>query len=429
VIAWLNPWAFAGLAVLASPILIHLLRRHRAPRVVFPSLRFVHPARTAAARMRALSDPWLLLLRMAVLAAAVCALAQPVFLTSSRVSAWNARVARAVVVDTSDSLRLLDAEGAAREAAQSETDTAFVARRIESAALQEAAAWLATAPPARRELVIVSDFQNGVLDRVSAADVPATIGRRAVPVGVAATERRLTGTPRLAGRSEIAIDPTTTRVTVTAGPAGTTGVRVLTAPGESAAALMRLVAAAGTPAPSPEQPMAIAFAGAEVPVPGGAIQADWMLHTVIRMMADPDLQAAAASAASPAKTKTADPWTDVIVDAQQRPLVRAAAAGPELVLEVMGAPESYLAAAAVRGALSARLHPSVYDEQEIARATAAQLSDWSRDAPPVGKEVAVHADRTDARWFWALALVMLAVEALVRRSGAALVPEAQADAA
>ena len=57
-IAWLQPAALIGLLALAGPILIHLLRRQRAPRVLFPSLRFVRPTRTAAVRLRVPSGPF-----------------------------------------------------------------------------------------------------------------------------------------------------------------------------------------------------------------------------------------------------------------------------------------------------------------------------------------------------------------------------------
>jgi hypothetical protein len=130
VIALLNPAALAGLAAIAAPIVIHLLRQHRASRVLFPSLRFIHPSRTAAIRLRRLADPWLLLLRVAAMGFAACALAQPVWLTESRLSGWNARVARAIVVDTSDSMSLYGARTAAREAADAESRAAITARRF-----------------------------------------------------------------------------------------------------------------------------------------------------------------------------------------------------------------------------------------------------------------------------------------------------------
>ena len=100
-IAWLNPGALVGLAVLAGPVLVHLLLRHRAARILFPSLRFVRASRTAAVRLRPPSDWLLLALRLATLGLAVLALAQPLLLAPARVAAWNARLARAVVVDVS----------------------------------------------------------------------------------------------------------------------------------------------------------------------------------------------------------------------------------------------------------------------------------------------------------------------------------------
>ena len=55
-IHWLNPAALAGLALLALPILIHLLRTRQAERIPFPSLRFVLPSETAAVRLRLPAD-------------------------------------------------------------------------------------------------------------------------------------------------------------------------------------------------------------------------------------------------------------------------------------------------------------------------------------------------------------------------------------
>ncbi len=434
-IAWLNPAALLGLAVLAIPIVIHLLRQHRAARVVFPSLRFVHASRTASVRLRSVADPWLLLLRLTALTLAVCALAGPIVVTPSRLSAWNERVARAVVVDTSDSMRLLGAASAAREAVEAEMGSAFSARKFESAdlgvAVRQAAAWLATAPPARRELVIVSDFQRGVLAQVDAVHTPETVGWRAVQVGVPPAERRFQGEPQIAARTDIHIDQATTRVTLTATVPENTGLRLLTAAKDAGSlpGLLRAVSAAGSPAPSAGEPIAIVFRGAQRPSSLEPIRSGWMLDTVIRLMADRDLRDASVPATGSEPNDGAGPWTEVACDAQQRPLVRAAAAGPELVIDVTASPDSYLAAAAVRGVLLARRGALSYREQEIARASSAELSAWSRDAPQVGREVAVHASRTDARWFWGLALLILGVEALVRRPHRTATGEAQADAA
>ena len=122
-IGWLNPAALAGLTLLAVPVLVHLLRTHRAERIMFPSLRFVAPSRTAAVRFRPPTDTLLLLLRLAIVAAAVFALARPVIVTAARQRTWNGRTVRAIVVDTSAAMRVVDPAGrrpedAARDAAR-----------------------------------------------------------------------------------------------------------------------------------------------------------------------------------------------------------------------------------------------------------------------------------------------------------------------
>ena len=129
-IAWLNPGAWVGLAVLAGPVLVHLLLRHRAARILFPSLRFVRASRTAAVRLRPPSDWLLLALRLATLGLAVVALAQPLLLAPARSAAWNARLARAVVVDASDSMKPLMASAA--RAADEEARSTTVRFRIEA---------------------------------------------------------------------------------------------------------------------------------------------------------------------------------------------------------------------------------------------------------------------------------------------------------
>ena len=58
--SFLNPLFLLGLAAVAAPIIVHLVRRTKAPRVEFPSLMFVRrvPQRTIRRRM---IRNWLLL--------------------------------------------------------------------------------------------------------------------------------------------------------------------------------------------------------------------------------------------------------------------------------------------------------------------------------------------------------------------------------
>ena len=51
-----------------------------------------------------------MLLRVAIVALAVGAVAGPILLTDARIQAWDASTARAVVVDVSDSMRAPDGD-------------------------------------------------------------------------------------------------------------------------------------------------------------------------------------------------------------------------------------------------------------------------------------------------------------------------------
>ena len=193
--AWFNAAALAGLALLAIPVLVHLLLRHRARRVPFPSLRFVRTSRTAAARLRAPSDLLLLVLRLAIIAIAVVALAQPLLITPARLAAWNTRIARAILLDRSESMKPLAAAGqrAAAAEARSATSAFHVDITIVPADLRRAVAMLRSAPPGRREIVVVSDFQVGMLAAADLRDVPAEIGLRFVQVGDPVSEQPVQG--------------------------------------------------------------------------------------------------------------------------------------------------------------------------------------------------------------------------------------------
>ncbi|MCA1652019.1 MAG: BatA domain-containing protein [Acidobacteria bacterium] len=74
-ISWLYPAAWMRLAALAGPIVVHLLRRQRAARLAFPSLRFVPASRTAAIRLRLPTEPLLLAVRVAIVALRLLAIA------------------------------------------------------------------------------------------------------------------------------------------------------------------------------------------------------------------------------------------------------------------------------------------------------------------------------------------------------------------
>src|SRR5471030_293944 len=95
-----SPWALLGLATLVVPVVIHLLGRHRARVQKFPSLRFLTPSRLMPTRRTRLNDVLILIVRLGIVAAAVIALAHPIFESANRTaamaSALSQRTARAI---------------------------------------------------------------------------------------------------------------------------------------------------------------------------------------------------------------------------------------------------------------------------------------------------------------------------------------------
>jgi hypothetical protein len=437
-IHWLNPAALGGFVLLALPILIHLLRAHRAERVLFPSLRFISPSRTAAVRFRLPADWLLLLVRLAIVTVAVVAIAQPVMVTASRLRAWNARTVRAVVVDTSAAMSVADNAGrrpldAAREAADAEDRAPIQVVRIEIPSLSDglvrATAWLATAPPARREMVLVSAFTEGSLPESELAKVPAGVGLRFVRVGGQVDVRRVTGSRLFAAADEslqvqqIELNGPKTGLRLTREPGRQSGLTVVGADPASPEVqrLWRAVAAAGAPAPAADEPLVCQFgsmaseaAAAQI----GPATPRWILRTLIRLQSDETLrQASSGITGSP--LRASDRWTVASVDGSGQPLVRVAARGDQLLMQVGAPADSFIAAAAMRALLVARAGDWSRPEQEILRTPPETMKAWSRPSPEVDRNAWRHADRSDGRWFWIFALLLLGVEQWLRRSASA----------
>jgi hypothetical protein len=425
VIGWLNPSALWVLPLAVLPIVIHLLRTHHARRVQFPSLRFVQPSRAAAVRMRLPSDILLMTLRVAVVVLAVAAIAGPILLTSSRLSAWNARTARAVVVDTSESMGASGDGGAERlaaDAAVAELQSADYGQRIAAADLGEgiarASQWLESSPPARREIVIVSDMQRGALRTTDLARVVGEIGIRVVTVGRVPETTRFDGIPLVGANAipsrgmRVTASQEATSVEMEGRAANSTaGLRLVASDKDQAALahLLRAVASAGAPAGSAEQPVAVQFTGAVASqIQPARLKAGWMLRTILR------LREGLADTATDKGGGDDSVWTIVSRGGNGAPRVRAASSGNELIVEVDGGPDSLAAAAVVRALLLARIDPDPYAEHEVARVDVATMNAVSRPPAPVSREAWRNADSTDARWLWLVVLVMLGVEQWLR---------------
>jgi hypothetical protein len=202
---WLNPLAWLGLAVIALPILLHLIGRRRPVRVRFPTVRFL-PASALSQARRRIEDVPLLLVRIAILTAAVAALAQPVFPTAAR-ALVAARPARAIVIDASASMSRAGADGStalamARARARALATDARAAETIETgslpAGIASALTWL-DGQRGAREVVVLSEFHAGTLAGADVARVPLSIARRFERVAIAPPTGRVEAGARSTG--------------------------------------------------------------------------------------------------------------------------------------------------------------------------------------------------------------------------------------
>jgi hypothetical protein len=436
---WLAPGAFAAMILLAGPMVVHLLARRHARRLVFPATHFVRATQAAAVALRRPSDIGLLLLRLAIVASAVLGAAQPFVMTPWRLARWNARVSRAVVVDTSRSMVAAGAGGApagdvAARLADQEMAGVFAARRLHAEVLadgvERAVRWLRAAPLSRRELVVISDFQLGALDERALTAIPPEIGIRLIRAGAQPATRRATSPPVEGWRGGIwqattTIDAAGTRVSwVRGGNAGSPGwLSVMASPADAAAAgrARRAATAFGVTAGDNGRRILVRFAGAAPLVPPAQpIRSAWIGSAALALRHSDLLRDA--ETGMDGRVRVSERDDVMVVDAP----VSASA---------LGAP------AVVRAALLAVRPPAITDaDTETATVPDADLSRWRRDAAPAaGSTLPIAGDRdpsaavsmeTDGRWAWALTLVLIAVEGHARRvRGHAAEREAHADAA
>lgn len=387
-IAWLQPAALVLLAAAAAPVLIHLLHRQRARRVVVPSLRFVPGRSESAVRLRSLSDPWLLLLRMSIVACAALAVARPLLLTDARQRAWQERSAVAIVAvpDTSAD----EAIRAQREGAH--VSTVILAPRI-SEGLQHAAAWLAAAPPAKREIVVVGNLRHDAISAADVVHVPNGVGIRFVHAGADTPASSVTRTVLTGDGSRVqvtTVDGESTAVTLTSADEDVRGLRLLVAAADAphAAALLRVVSRAGVFAPTEERPLAVRFAGGEPLPPSAVPPAPWTFGAAARVLA----------------------WSrESGIAVHVRP------AGEGLAVEADVAPGSPEAAEVLAAALEATADPGALRQLETERIPDATLRAWTRDPQPPPAGAWRNAGESDGRWLWGVALTLLTAEGLLRR--------------
>jgi len=213
--SFLAPLTLIGLALLALPVLIHLLVRRRAKRLDFPSLRFLRETPSFRLYPRRVRQPLLLALRIAALLMIILGLARP-FISFNR----HAVRTRVILIDASLSMSARGRAAAAIEQARAilsrsgeDESIAIVAFANEATVLVEAtrerdrltdalksyepvggsanyragieaaAALLRQAAPGTSEIDLISDFQqSGLVAQVF--DGPIATAARIVPYAV-----------------------------------------------------------------------------------------------------------------------------------------------------------------------------------------------------------------------------------------------------
>lgn len=446
-LAWLHPIALLGVLAALGPIAVHLLRRQRANRLPFASVRFVRAASTAAVRLRLPSDIALLLIRVAIVAGAAAALAQPIFVGQARRALWDGRLSRAIVVDVSESMKSVSQR--ALEAANAEATGVDHAVRVEAERLADgfarAVEALAIAPPSRREIVVVSDFQNGSITPADIESVPQQIGLRFVKVADPPMAIEFGGdvsasAPGVGPRVQrVQATREGTRVRLTPVEATTAGLRLIDA-GPAGDGLLRAVARAGAPAPSVEQPITLAFLANPSKHADSSENARdltsrttlsaWMLRTVVLMRRDPVLSDAAREHSARGDASRISGLV-VARNAKGIPVVVARADGAQLLLTVAAGQLDYVSATTLRSALIARRGEPAWQEHETLPIPAARLAGWVRDPAPITTEWHELSDRApgDARWVWLVVLLLLAIETIARRRRSGREGAVYADAA
>ena len=444
---WQNPWAWLGLLTLALPILIHLLSRRSARVQNFPSLRFLQALQLLPARRARLTEPLLLIVRCAILAAAAAGLAQPLFLTADRERELGRTLARAIVVDTSTSMRRASPAGAsalvsARTQARSAQGEATAALVVETdapaRALPGAAAWLGT-QEGRREVVIISDFQEGTLSERDVSTLPAQLGVRLQRIEVTADSATLTITQRQREQQStahirLAAERTDVEWTVrrAALPADKVELALLAGAGENerADAARRAALAVGTSLETDSlRPIAIVYPGygsrSALLRAAQPLNQPWMADLVARLRRDSVFGAASGSAAALADTARSANLIVLARNDQGAPLALAARGliGEKhgLVLFALVDAGSLASAALIAAVGRAATIAPQASELDPSSVPAETLERWQRPAAP-NVPVRRHTGASDGRWFWVLALLFIGAETWLRRTRRTALP-------
>lgn len=370
---WANPWAWLGLVAVAVPILIHLLARQTTKALPFPTLRFLPVSAIVEVRRRRLSDLPLMAIRVAVIGLAVAALAQP-FVASRQSAAVN----RLVLIDASASVDLDGARAAARKQQAGTTTFTAIERANLSLGLRDAARWAAS-QSGSTTVVVVSDFQLGALDPPALRLLPSATG--------VVLERVANRTQAVSARgARMSTDGWRTTASWDVSAESGDAIEIASA---HDVALARAMISAG-------RRTAAAHAGTPRP-------ATFVLRNA------PNRAALLASSTPPN-----EPWMFDVIAAIAPGRVEAIRAAGDRALVFLATDDPAIAADAIREALPALVAGPAIGELEPATMTDAERRALEREAAPAAPDAAPRA--WAGRWLWIAALMLLAVESLMRRS-------------
>jgi hypothetical protein len=386
-LVWQHPFALLGALSIVLPIAIHLLGRGHARVYRFPTLRFFRTSRLLPTRRTRIHDPWLLALRAAILIAAAAALAQPLFARSGRRAEVQRRLVRAVIIDSSASMRSTADSilRIANHAATASDESVVIRTATPSAALRSASEWLQRRA-GRREIVVVSNFPRASLEGIN--EVPAGVGLRFV---------RVPFTPAKdidRGSLHVAIAGPTVTATWGSSVAATAPIRLLTSDAERADADLALDAArsiAGTYGFDTTHAVSIVLPGypkRDALLNGPLPRQPWMIDVLARLL-------------SPYIARQSD-----------------SSANAAIVLFCSAPAASLSCATLTADVLRASTMLPTLDQYAFETVPDSTLARLER-APAAGTDVGRSRDwltgPSDGRWLWALALLLIAAEALVRR--------------
>ncbi|HXG90297.1 MAG TPA: BatA domain-containing protein [Vicinamibacterales bacterium] len=390
---WLQPLAWVGLAALAIPLLIHLLMRQQSRQLLFPSLRFIRATQHSALRRHALSDWLLLAVRVGILAAAVAALAAPVWVSQSRRDRWSVRVARAIVVaphrgadpEVPVLQRLI-----ADEQASSFVSEVFRPPRHLGDGVRDAELWLRRQPPASHDVVIVGDLRAGAMTGSDLDVLPASTSVRVIP---------------LPASDKVASARLTTLAERVPGEAGAAAFELELTVAEDTTAIAR------RPAPTqPPPPVTVRASEQNTPRVNAALRAVFAEGIVLPRQPRRPVVIEFDGGKHAATSHRPDPFFQEVLE--RLPEMRGREDnGVWVVATGMGGDDQAVVQAVDRVVRAVTAED--LQDLEAAAIPRSTLAQWSRPSRALATDL-TPANEGDARVLWAIALVLLGVETLLR---------------